>query len=104
MATKPKPVLNAVPKAKRVKTPTLPLAKRYEIMALVKNADLTTPDSTLAAQASLIAGRTVQQQTISGYRKQFGIPSVRKPGVKSLQARIAMLETLITEQGFEVPA
>jgi tRNA U34 5-methylaminomethyl-2-thiouridine-forming methyltransferase MnmC len=99
-----KPAPTLVPRAKRAKAPTLPLAVRYELMALVKNADRSTPDATLASQASQIAGRQVQQQTISGYRKQFGIPSVRKPGVKSLQARIAMLETLITEQGFEVPA
>jgi hypothetical protein len=104
MATKPKPVLNAVPKPKRAKMPALPLAKRYEIMALVKNADITTPDSTLAAQASVLVGRQVQQQTISGYRKQFGIATVRKPGVRALQMRIALLEALITKEGFEVPA
>ena len=105
MASKPalKKVQNEAPKVKRAKAPTLPLKTRFEIMNLVKTAPANTPDSVLATQASTIAGRTVQQQTIAGYRKQFGIPSVRKPGVKALQAHIAMLEALITREGFVVP-
>ncbi len=102
-ALKKVPTATATPKAKRVKAPTLPLAKRFEIMNLVKGAPANTPDSTLAAQASVLAGRQVQQQTIAGYRKQFGIPSVRKPGVKALQSHIALLEALITKEGFVVP-
>jgi len=99
-----KPIATLVPKGKRSKLPTLPLALRFEVMTLVKNASADTPDATLAAQASTLVGRTVQQQTIAGYRKQFGIASVRKPGVKALHARIALLEALITKEGFEVPA
>ena len=101
-----KKVSNEAPKAKvprKAKAPTLPLAKRFEIMNLVKAAPPNMPDSTLAAQASVLAGRPVQQQTIAGYRKQFGIPSVRKPGVKALQAHIALLEALITKEGYAVP-
>ena len=101
---KPKATPTLVPKQRKAKIPTLPLAVRFEIMNLVKTADRTTPDATLTAMATAIAGRPVPQQTISAYRKQFGIPSVRKPGVKSLQARITMLEALIVREGFEVPA
>ena len=98
-ALKKVPTSPAEPKARRAKAATLPLAKRFEIMNLVKAAAPNTPDSTLAAQASVLAGRPVQQQTIAGYRKQFGIPSVRKPGVKAMEAHIAMLEALITKEG-----
>ena len=84
---------------RKVKAKPLPMAQRFELMAFVKSADASMPDSTLASTASEKFGRTISPVTITEYRKQFGIASVKKPTAAHLATYIGLLKVQIVGLG-----
>jgi len=101
------PAVKAVPKAvktpRKPKAPAMPLPMKFELLNFVKNADPSIPDSTLAQLAGQHIGRVVQQQTVSEYRKQFGIANVRKLSANQLAAYVEVLKDQLRLAGV-VPA
>lgn len=88
------------PKTERKpKAKPLPLAQRFELMQFVKEADASMPDSTLASTASEKFGRTISPATITEYRKQFGLASVKKPTAGQLATYIDLLKVQIVGLG-----
>jgi hypothetical protein len=75
-------------KAKTPRAPSMTMAQRFELMAYIKDAPKTTPDRTLAARATENLGHPVSPQTVTNYRKEFGIPSVGMPTREALQEQV----------------
>ena len=75
-------------KEKTPRAPSMTMAQRFDLMAYIKAAPKTTPDRTLAARATEHLGHPVSPQTVTNYRKEFGIPSVGMPSREDLQARV----------------
>lgn len=73
---------------KKERAAAMTTAQRFELMAFVKSASATTPDRTLAAVASDRFGRPISPQTITNYRKEFGIKSVNMPTREELQMQV----------------
>ncbi len=78
--------MSTTPKKERIAP--MSTAQRFELMTFVKNANPRTPDRSLAAAASELFDRDISPQTITGYRKEFGIPSVAMPTRDELQAQV----------------
>ena len=97
MSTK-KPAATAAPKAARKpRSPSLTMAQKFDLLAFIKLSDPTLPDATLAAEASAKFGHAVTAQSVAGYRKQFGMASVKKPSAADLLAENAALKARIAE-------
>ena len=85
----------AKPKADR--KPSMTAAQKFEAMSMVKSAPTDEPDLRLAERIGRTLGREVGAQTVSEYRKSFGLPSVRMPTVPELEATIADLRARIAK-------
>ena len=86
-------------KARKPKAPGMTMAQKFDLQAFVKDANPATPDGIVAKEASAKFGREVSQQTVAGYRKEFGLASVRMPTVAELMARVAELEQALSYRG-----
>lgn len=84
---------------RKAKAKPLPLAARFELMQSVKDADPTLPDAVLADALSVKFARTVAPATVTEYRKQFGLASVKKPTAAQLATYIDMLKVQIAGLG-----
>jgi hypothetical protein len=75
------------------------MAQKFQVMTLVQNPEnLHIPDVTLAERASELLGRKVQAQSITDYRKQFGLPSVKKPAGAELNNRLLHADEPVARQ------
>src|SRR5262245_48062630 len=88
---------------RKPKTPSLSPAQKFEVMRLVKDADSTIPDATLAKGLSVTIGRAVSQQIVTEARKAFGISSLRRPTVAELEEYVEVCRTALREAGLSVP-
>lgn len=79
-------------KQKKPRKPSLTMSEKFELMSFIKSADQKTPDRVVAAEAASKIGRSVNAQTVTNYRKQFGIAPVQVPTRAQLEARLKELE------------
>jgi len=94
----------AVPKAPRKpRVAAITMAQRFELMTMVKEADTALPDAALAVAVSAKLGRVVSQQTVSEYRRQFGLPVVHKPTSAQLMDYVEVLKAALVKAGLPVP-
>lgn len=82
----------------KTKTKPMNMADKFALMDFIRSGDATLPDRMLAERASQRFGRAVNPQTVTNYRKEFGIASVAMPTREELHARIAELEAQVLTQ------
>jgi hypothetical protein len=101
-AAKPAAQASATPapkKKRKPKGPSMTMAQKFEVMSMVKEADRNLPDATLAQIIGKKIGRKPSTQTVSDYRRKFGIPNVRKPSISL--PYVAAMEAKLRELGVE---
>ena len=97
----PKPA--ATPKARKPKGPSMSTAQKFDLLNMIRNAPASTPDATLAEQASAQFGRKIVALQVSKYRKEFGIASVGRPKAAAMQAYVDVLTAALVSHGIPVP-
>jgi len=87
----------AAPKAPRKPNiAALSTAQKFELLSMVKAASTTLPDATLADQLTAHFGRPVLTNSVTKYRKEFGLASVGKPKVEDL---LKQIDALVAQVG-----
>ena len=99
MSTTKKAAIAAVPKSTKPRVKPMSMAQKFEFMKMVKDASPSASDASLAVLATTHFGRKVNQQTVAGYRKEFGLATVRKPTSSQLEAHIQALSAQLVDAG-----
>lgn len=86
----------ASPEQKKRRSP-LPIVERAKVLEMIKVADPKLPDAQLAAQISMHLGKAVANSTVTSYRLQLGLRSVKMLTRAEMAARLVELENQLSK-------